>query len=171
VLVKDGERFEFEAWTWLINEVIEPIQGYLKEVGIDMSIRRAEWMPTEEYKSSPEFVAAESNDGYEAYADRRHRWHSENVPPEGVNISRYKNPELDEILDEAWATQDREKQKELYGKMQDILVEDLPWIPIFYPLMVQVIHKRLCGTEAGSLYFVQSACKWWVTDATDPDEA
>ncbi|HZQ09627.1 MAG TPA: ABC transporter substrate-binding protein [Anaerolineae bacterium] len=171
VLTKDGARFEFEAWAQPQNEVAEPIQSYLKDVGIVMKIRPIDWPAIVDELAKPNFVAAEQNDGYEAYPDRRHRWHSSNVPPKGVNVARYKNPELDKILDEAWATTDRAKLKELYWKMQDILVEDLPWVPIFYPLMVQATSKRLNGTEPGALYFVQTACKWWVSDATDPEKA
>lgn len=169
ILVKEGKRFAFEALVIQAAygaQVMEPIQANLKAVGIEMTIRN---VPTFQEMgaavTSADFVAAETNDGYEVYPDRRHRWLSTNVPPKGVNVARYKNPELDAVLNDAWEQPlQSDAQKADYFKMQEILARDLPWIPMYYPLMVQATSDRLCGTEAGSVYYVQTANKWWLAE-------
>ena len=54
-------------------------------------------------------------------------------------------------------------QKADYTKIQEILWNDLPVVPMYYPLMVQAVNNRVCGTEEGSVYILQTASKWWVT--------
>ncbi len=169
ILTKDGERFAFEALVIQAaygSQVAEPFQANLQDVGIELTIRN---VPTFQEMATAltedDFVAALNNDGYEVYPDRRHRWHSDNLPPAGVNVARYQNPELDALLDEAWTLPEgSDEQRDVYFEMQEILATDLPWIPLYYPLMVQATSERLCGTEAGSVYFVQTASKWWINE-------
>jgi len=49
-------------------------------------------------------------------------------PPEGWNSGYYKNEEYDELFVEARSTGDRAKREELYGQMQEILMEEVPFL-------------------------------------------
>jgi len=168
ILTKGGTRFSFESVTDRQSLVVEAIQSYLKAVGIEMklkglsgtSVTRAELLA---YQQSPDFVSAQTNLGYEVYANRRHTWLSTLAPPAGNNFSRYSNPELDAVLNDSWAQPDRSAaQKADFYKMQDILANDVPYLPMYYPLMVQAVNTRVCGAEQGSVYILQTAAKWWV---------
>lgn len=167
ILQKDGKKFSFEVLVIAADygaKIAEPIQAQLKNVGIQMTIRTVptfQEMATDQAQSN--FVAAITNDGYESYPDRRHRWLSTLTPPAGINIARYKNPALDTVLNDAWSQPlQSPAQKADYQKMQTILAQDLPWLPLYYPKMVQVSSNTLCGTESGSIYYVQTASKWWL---------
>lgn len=48
--------------------------------------------------------------------------------PSAQNISRYRNPEVDQLLDEARAETDQEKRKQIYWKVQEIIYDDVPVI-------------------------------------------
>jgi peptide/nickel transport system substrate-binding protein len=61
----------------------------------------------------------------------------------GRNRSRYKNPELDRILEEAVNTADRGKATELYRQAQDIISRDLPMLPLWYPANMVVADKSV----------------------------
>jgi peptide/nickel transport system substrate-binding protein len=61
----------------------------------------------------------------------------------GRNRSRYKNPELDRILEEAVNTADRGKAVELYRHAQDIISRDLPMLPLWYPANMVVADKNV----------------------------
>jgi len=61
----------------------------------------------------------------------------------GRNRSRYKNPELDRILEEAVNTADRGKAVELYRQAQDIVSRDLPMLPLWYPANMVVADKNV----------------------------
>ena len=66
------------------------------------------------------------------------------IPGEKVkccNRSRYSNPEFDRIVEEAFNTSDREKAKSLYVKAQEIVSNDLPLIPLWYPAKAAVSRQ------------------------------
>lgn len=50
-----------------------------------------------------------------------------------LNIGGYRNPELDELLDEQAVTVDREARKRLLDRVQEVIAQDLPFITLFYP--------------------------------------
>lgn len=171
ILTKDGQRFSFTTIVTTATfgvQVIEPIQEYLKAVGIEMKVRGISGTSVTQAEltsnmQSGEFVAAETNDGYEVYPDRRHRWLSTLVPPKGNNFARYQNPELDALLNDAEAKPEGSPEQTAdYMKIQEILWNDVPVIPMYYPLMVQAVNNAVCGAEQGSVYILQTASKWWV---------
>jgi peptide/nickel transport system substrate-binding protein len=61
----------------------------------------------------------------------------------GRNRARYSNPEFDKIIDEAINTIDRAKAKNLYAKAQEIISNDLPLLPLWYPASTVVSNKRI----------------------------
>ena len=61
----------------------------------------------------------------------------------GFNRDRYKNPELDRILDEAINTADRDKAVVLYRQAQEIISRDLPMFPLWYSANMVVASKTV----------------------------
>ena len=59
------------------------------------------------------------------------------------NRSRYKNLALDNILRDALNATDRETAKELYVKGQEIVSNELPLFPLWYPANLVVANKRI----------------------------
>jgi len=55
--------------------------------------------------------------------------HPDNLAPGGLNGARYDNPELTSTLEAARAEADAEKRMQLYAKVQEIVMTDLPYIP------------------------------------------
>ncbi|MET1101156.1 MAG: ABC transporter substrate-binding protein [Pyrodictiaceae archaeon] len=61
----------------------------------------------------------------------------------------YSNPEMDKILDEAAVATDIKKRTELYEKAQEILAEDVPFIPLLQGKLMIVTHKDVKGVLVG----------------------
>jgi peptide/nickel transport system substrate-binding protein len=62
-----------------------------------------------------------------------------------ANMSKIKNPELDQTLLAAAATTDRAKQKSLYEKAQKIIAENAYWVPMYPEQSLLGISKSLKG--------------------------
>lgn len=58
---------------------------------------------------------------------------SKNSKPKGWNTSGYDNPQFDRIANQSARTLDREKRRALIWEMQQIIMRDLPWIPLYCP--------------------------------------
>jgi peptide/nickel transport system substrate-binding protein len=65
----------------------------------------------------------------------------------------YKNPEVDQILDAARATGDKEEQKRLYGRFQEIVARDGPACLCF-------VRNFACGISKKVQGFVGSPQMW-----------
>ena len=61
-------------------------------------------------------------------------WHS----TQKTNISSYKSPKIDNLLEEGRKTSDLEKRKEIYDDFQRFLVEDTPAVFLFHPTVYSI---------------------------------
>jgi ABC-type transport system substrate-binding protein len=64
-------------------------------------------------------------------------FHSKQDRPRGRNPMGYHNDWYDKIADESAATMDDEKRRELIFKMQEFIVEEAPYIPLYVPYVVE----------------------------------
>lgn len=55
--------------------------------------------------------------------------HPDNLPPKGFNSARYNNPEVTSTLEAARGELDFEKRKALYFKVQQIVSDEVPYLP------------------------------------------
>jgi ABC-type transport system substrate-binding protein len=67
----------------------------------------------------------------------RNFFHSRNDRPRGWNMSGYNNPDFDRIADESAGMMDREKRRKLVCDMQKIILEDVPYIPLYNPKLIE----------------------------------
>lgn len=68
------------------------------------------------------------------------------IPGPGVaccNRSRYSNPQVDQLLEDAINAVDRERAKQLYIQAWDIISSDAPLLPLWYPANMVVSNKRI----------------------------
>lgn len=73
-------------------------------------------------------------------------FHSLEVPP-GRNRGAYKNPLIDSLTERGIKIEDPVKRMNHYRKVQEIILEDLPIIPLWYMTQVAVVHKRIKGYQ------------------------
>jgi peptide/nickel transport system substrate-binding protein len=71
----------------------------------------------------------------------RRFFHSSQDKPRGGNKAGYKNPEFDRIADESSRMMDPEKRRELIWEMQKIVMQDVPWLPLYNPNLIEAVRK------------------------------
>lgn len=59
------------------------------------------------------------------------------------NRVHYSNPEFDELLKQGSETMDQEARMAVYREAQLILLEDLPWVPLYMPISKTAVNKRV----------------------------
>lgn len=125
----------------LRRRIAEALKEQLREVGIDLEVRSYEW---------PTFYSDVKKGNFHLYSlawvgvadpDALYPiFHSASVPPAGDNRGRYRNPEVDRLLEAGRKTADREKRKRIYAQVQKILADDLPYVPLWW--WKNVVVKR-----------------------------
>lgn len=109
------------------------VQDQLEAVGFRVSLRSYDWgtfyADVQEGRFqlySLSWVGISSPDIFE-YA-----FHSRSVPPDGANRNRYRSADVDEWIERAEQAPDMEQQAEFYRRIQARLVDDLPYVPLWY---------------------------------------
>ncbi|MGH7363365.1 MAG: ABC transporter substrate-binding protein, partial [Candidatus Methylomirabilales bacterium] len=132
----DGVRFPltFKATTGELSRALgEILQEQLGRVGIPVRIVSHEWGTFfADIRSGNFQVTALTWVGIADPDYLHYIFHSESVPPQGANRGAYRNPEVDRLLDLARATPERDRRRVLYGRVQEILAEDLPYIFLWH---------------------------------------
>lgn len=72
-------------------------------------------------------------------------YHSQQVPPTGLNRVRYKNPDVDRLIEEASAASDEEQRRELYRQAQRRIAEDVPYVALWYKTNVAIFQPDIHG--------------------------
>ena len=70
-------------------------------------------------------------------------FHSKNFSPEGPNYTHFSNPEFDQLYEIAIKTTDRKIREELYQKMDCLLMQAAPVIPLYYDQVVRFTQKNI----------------------------
>lgn len=136
-----------------VSPVVEAFVSQIREnLGIDISIDVLE--PEEYYQATEgEHTSQVFSSGWIAdYPDPENfldmLFHSDSE----ANESRYANPELDALLEQARTESNAERRWELYGQAERLIVADAPWIPLYHSVtryLIQPYVKGLVYTPQG----------------------
>lgn len=67
-------------------------------------------------------------------------FHSRADRPDGNNAVGYRNPEFDRLADLQAATMDVKQRREMVHRLQEILINDLPYIPLYVPMNLEGVR-------------------------------
>jgi peptide/nickel transport system substrate-binding protein len=131
------------------------IQNSLKEVGIPVDIQTAEQNTFLDELKRGNFQISYSQwvGGNQDPIFYKDLFASSEIPTEtrpARNRSRYSNKELDALLAEVVNTYDRQKARELYIKIQDIVSRDVPVFPLWYQSNVVIARKDVQNIQVNA---------------------
>ena len=124
------------------------IQNYLANVGIPISIETAEQntLFDELRRGNFQISYGQWVGGNQDPIFFKDLFATSEIPTEtraARNRSRYSNKELDALIEEALNTFDREKAKQLYARIQDIVSRDVPVLPLWYQANIVIAKKNV----------------------------
>lgn len=152
---KDGKRLSFLIATTSGNELRAQTQQLIqqdwKNIGVELKINNmpaAVMWGDHWFKSQFESVLVSVNYMTGNDPDANYRFNSHAIPAQGgsgSNVSQYKNPEADALLEKGRQTIDIEERKKIYHDLQHVLREDLALLPLYQTVRVQGHKKGLEG--------------------------
>jgi peptide/nickel transport system substrate-binding protein len=74
-------------------------------------------------------------------------FHSSQLAPAGLNRVRYRNVEVDRLIDAASASTDDGQRKQLYAQAQQAIARDVPFIGLWYKTNVAVFQPGIRGVR------------------------
>ena len=73
---------------------------------------------------------------------------SKKTPPHGQNRGYYSNPAMDRLVEAGMSTVDPAARKKIYGQVQQLAAEELPYVSLWWVDNVAVMNRRLVGFDA-----------------------
>lgn len=74
-------------------------------------------------------------------------YHSGQQPPIGLNRVHYRNPEVDRLIEGASAATDDEHRGAFYGKAQQLIANDVPYVSLWYRMNVAIFQADIRGVS------------------------
>ncbi|WP_055667589.1 peptide ABC transporter substrate-binding protein [Desnuesiella massiliensis] len=135
------------------KNIAQAIQDmWKKNLNIDMELKVEEWKVFQQSRNDKNYSIA------------RHGWLADYVDPmtyldmwtsnSGNNDAAYKNPEYDRLINEAKKEVDQAKRMKLLHDAEDILMNDMPIIPIYYYSNVVCSKDYVKGVRKSPLGFM-----------------
>jgi peptide/nickel transport system substrate-binding protein len=175
VRAKDGVRLAFTMSTTAGNKSREQaqqlVQQNLKKINVDMTIKN---MPASvvwgDYTVKSEFDTLMVGWDPLLYPDPDYtdRIASNLIPAKGgsgSNYVQYQNPEIDALCAKGASTLEQAERKPIYDRIQEILLDDMPFAPIFAYELVIGVKERVHGYEVNPYTPINSwnTGEWSVT--------
>ena len=167
IRAKDGKRFSFTCAVISGDQARKPeaelVQQYLKAVGIEMNIQEQPATTLLQNMTEGKGDASLFNwtyGGSSGEPDASDTLRSNG----GSNFNQYKNPQVDQLLDQGLAEVDLTKRKAIYDQIQTIVADDVPFIYMMYWNWFNHFAKRVQGLPKSALNGSQlynKAYQWW----------
>ncbi|HBG07324.1 MAG: peptide-binding protein [Geobacteraceae bacterium GWC2_58_44] len=166
VLAKDGKRLSFTIMTNQNDQRVkcaQIIQQRLKRVGIEVKIRVMEWASfITNFIDTGRFEAVLLGWTISQDPDIYDIWHSSKTEPKELNFIRFKNPEVDRLLDQGRGTFDVAKRRACYYEIQEILAREQPYTFLYVPDALPAVSSRFRGIEPAPAGIMHNLIKWYV---------
>lgn len=167
VLERDGKKFSFEMIANYGNQqridIMTMVQAQLKEIGVNVELRVLEWNA---------FIERITGFGYDSCvmgwkvgtrADLMEFWHSSSIGSGGMNISGFRDPEVDTQISEARNALDREAAQKLWSACQRKIYRAQPFCFIAVPYEIYALDRRFAHVEPSPITFFYNLEKWTIT--------
>ncbi|MGN2337791.1 peptide ABC transporter substrate-binding protein [Clostridium cagae] len=135
------------------GDVAQAMQDMWKNnLGINVELQSQEWKVFQTTRTAKQYEVA------------FHAWVGDYIDPmtfldmwestSGQNCAGYNNPEYDKLIRAAKVEQDQTKRFEMLHQAEDILMEDMPIIPLNYQVKTKGIKDYVKGVNVSPLGFI-----------------
>ena len=128
-------------------DLCEFIQRELEKIGIQVQIDVVPPSTLRQMKSSGELAMFRAS-WIADYPDAENYlslFYSKNFTPNGPNYAHFKNNIYDSLYLASLSLPNIEKRKLLYKKMDSIIIEEAPVVPLYYDMAVRFVNKKVSG--------------------------
>lgn len=151
----DGRRltkpiiFKISSGNVATSQFAGVIQNSLKEIGLPVEIETLELNSLLDQLRNGQYQMTTSRwvGGNQDPIFLKDLFASSQIPTQNNralrNRSRYRNSQLDDLLETATNTFNRDQARTLYAQAQDIVSRDLPLLPLWYPAQMVIARRDL----------------------------
>ncbi|HSF42158.1 MAG TPA: ABC transporter substrate-binding protein [Thermoanaerobaculia bacterium] len=165
ILDKSGKPFAFEILTNAGNQLridaVVMIQNQLKKVGIQVEPRQVEWNTLVDRTVAGDFAGSIVGFSVDTSLDLTSSFSIRGIA-EGANYMRYRNPEVDRLLNEALEQREMEQMGPYVRQVQQIIHREQPLTFLWESKRLSVIDRRVQDARPSPSSAFFNLQEWWV---------
>lgn len=149
------------------NDMLIFMQQQLRQVGIDLGVRQFERTSWVERLRGREFTASFWGWGWGPGVmgpNAEMLFHSRSIPPNGPNFAGYSNPRVDALIDSILVENDTTRYLALWGQLEQILVDDAVYAPIFLDPEFYAVNQRFANVKMRGPEWWEDVIYWSVPE-------
>jgi peptide/nickel transport system substrate-binding protein len=160
-----GHPFQFEL---LVNDaqnrvdVVTMIEAQLKAIGVKVNLRVMEYGAYIDRILAMDYDAAFVEWKVATKVDLTGLFHTRSMRPKGFNFVAYSNPEVDRLIEEALAQNDRAAAKALWSRVQRLIYDDQPYTFVAVPQELTAVDDRFCNVLPNAISFFANLPDWGI---------
>ncbi|AJD45331.1 ABC transporter substrate-binding protein [Rhizobium sp. SEMIA 4085] len=124
-------------------QMMQIVQSMVAEAGFDVSLKSTEFATLLSEQTAGNYQLSRSD--WSGRVDPDGNIHQFITCKGGINDTKYCNPDVDKLLNEARASTDNAVRKQKYDAAAGILNEDLPIIYLGHQSWIWALHKNITG--------------------------
>lgn len=150
-LDKDGKKFTVTLWhnqREILAALSSSVQADLTDVGIDIDVRSLQWASYLDKVRKGEAVFFRFGWSADFPDPDNFLWtlfSTDNIGQD--NSTKYSNPKVDKLLNEARSINDWQKRQELYHEAERIIIDDAPWIFLENEVQYKIVQPYVKGQQ------------------------
>ncbi len=153
---KDGQQLSFVILTNDNKRRIkagELVAEDLRKVGFKSEVQALPWSDLlKDYMEPRTFAGAIAEQWLlTADPDLYSLWHSSQIGNGGFNFSGLDNDRIDQLLEEARRTVDKNSRKDMYSEFQQLWAEEVPAVILYYPEFNWAVSRNIKGVKLSAL--------------------
>ena len=164
IRTKDGQRLAFSLTVAGEDhlKVAELVASELKQVGIEVRIRPGTSATIYRERQEGRFELGIGRYGQPFETDLRFLLATGATD----NVSKWSNAEADRVMEQAAGTVDPERRRQLYGRLQELFAEELPYLPLLQSVNLYAVKRRVHNYRPNP-YLLNgisdfwNASEWW----------
>lgn len=134
------------------NEIYQPIQDMLKKAGFNVELQTQEWKVFQTTRTNKQYSVCRG--GWTGdYIDPM-TFLDMFVPESAQNDPGYNNPKYTELIHNAKKEADVKKRSEMLHQAEDLLMADMPIIPLWHTKQTRGIKSYVKGVRVSPLRFI-----------------
>jgi peptide/nickel transport system substrate-binding protein len=165
VLDKGGKPFSFELITnsgnQLRTDATVMIQDQLKKIGVQAVPRQVEFNTLASQTTDGKFEAAIIGFTMDTSLDMKANFHSKSIG-EGANFVRYRNPEMDRLLEVAESQPDVLAERPYLDQIQQLVHREQPMTFLWESQRLTAVNKRVKDVRPTLAFSLFNLKEWWV---------
>lgn len=156
VRVKNGVPISFTLYTTgdaVHVALANAIARQWLEIGVRASVVPVQAGLVSNYLAPRTYQAALVDVQLPADPDPYPFWHETQASAPGQNYSQFKDRDVSEVLEQARRTADFNTRRDLYHRFQEMFVERVPGILLYYPLYTYGVSEKVADVQIGPIAY------------------